>query len=254
MIMEKVLSSAEEYLTYKTVRDVVIGICHVACELDNGAVGVAYMLRNDLTSNVDFSFAQETIGRPALEIAKWAVSGANNPQRGVGVAVLAAISHALEIPDDTDDFDRPFNLEIKPDDTIGMVGLIRKRAEQISKRAGKMIIFDETLAREGNEPSVLPTALQPQLLPECDIVILSGSTVINQTVDSLLAMCTKSREIVVVGSSTPMFPKAWSGSGVTRLAGAWWKNGCKNDLFRMVTLATSGDKLDKFMIRKNYIL
>jgi len=124
-------------------------------------------------------------------------------------------------------------------------------AENLGRLADRMIIFDEGLARHGGDPMIYPAAQQAQLLPECDIVILSGTTVINQSIDSLLSMCVKSREIVMVGASTPMFPKGWAGSKVTRLAGSWWDNARKDEIFRRISLGGGIRQLKDFVTLKN---
>ena len=251
MIIEKVLASAREHLAGKTVRDLVVGISLTACELDGGEVGVSYVLRDNLPNGCSaFPYAQEVIGRPAGEIAEWVVSGGDDLQRGIGDAVLAAASRGLEIPDDANDPERPFGMEVKPDDAVGMVGMIPPVAENLGRLAGRMIIFDEGLARHGGAPMIYPTDRQPQLLPECDIVILSGTTVINRSIDSLLSMCVKSREVVMVGASTPMFPKGWVGSKVTRLAGSWWDDARKNEIFRLISLGCGIRRLKDYVVLK----
>jgi len=252
MIMEKVLASAQEYLAGKTVRDLVVGISMTACELDSGEVGVSYVLRDSLPNGCSvFPYAQDVIGRPAREIAEWIISGGDDLQRGIADAVLAAASRGMEIPDDANDPGRPFGMEVKHDDTVGMIGMIPPVAENLGRLAGRMIIFDEGLLKHGGDPMIYPTERQPQLLPECDIVILSGTTVINRSIDALLSMCAKSREVVMVGASTPMFPKGWDGSKVTRLAGSWWDNARKNEIFRVISLGGGIRQLKEFVILKN---
>ena len=252
MIMEKVLASAVEHLAGKTVRDLVVGISLTACELDSGEVGVSYVLRDSLPNGCSvFPYAQEVTGKPACEIAEWIVSGKDDLQRGIADAVLSAASHSLEIPDDTDAPERPFGMEVTPDDTVGMIGLIWPVAEKLGRLAGRMIVFDEGLALHGGDSMIYPSAEQPRLLPECDIVVLSGTTVINQSIDYLLSMCVKSREIVMVGASTPMFPKGWTGSRVTRLAGSWWNNARKNEIFRTISLGGGIRQLQNFVTLKN---
>jgi uncharacterized protein (DUF4213/DUF364 family) len=252
MIIEKVLASAQEYLAGKTVCDLVVGISLTACALDSSEVGVSYVLRDSLPNGCSvFHYAQEAVGRPACEIAEWIVSGRDDLQRGIAATVLVAASHGLEIPDDTDDAERPFGLEVKPEDTVGMIGYIVPVAEKLGKLAGRMIVFDEGAALHGDNPMVYPTAHQAELLPECDIVILSGTTVINQSIDSLLSMCAKSREVVMVGTSTPMFPKGWAGSRVTRLAGSWWDDARKDEIFRLISRASGIRQLRDFVIMKN---
>ena len=252
MIMKKVLASAGEYLVGKTVRDLVVGISMTACELDSGEVGVSYVLRDSLPNGCSvFPYAREVIGRPAGEIAEWIISGQDDLQRGIADAVLSAASHSLDIPDDMDDAEQPFGMEVTYDDTVGMIGLIWPVAEKLSKLAGRMIVFDEGLALHGGDPMIYQSSDQPRLLPECDIVILSGTTVINQSIDSLLSMCVKSREVVMVGASTPMFPKGWAGSRVTRLAGSWWNSANKKEIFRLISLGGGIRQLKDFITLKN---
>ena len=256
MIIEKVLSSAQEHLAGKTLRGLTVGISLIACELDSGDVGVSYVLRDNLPNGCSaFPYVRNAIGRPAGEIAEWIISGGDDLQRGIAAAVLAAASRGVDIPDDTDVPGRPFGLEVKPEDTVGMIGMIGPIAEKFGRLAGRLIVFDEGLALHGGDTAntgiLYPVSRQPLLLPECDIVILSGTTVINQTIDSLLAMCVKSREIIMVGASTPMFPKGWAGSKVTRLAGSWWDNKRKDEIFRRISLASGIRELKDFAILKN---
>jgi uncharacterized protein (DUF4213/DUF364 family) len=63
-------------------------------------------------------------------------------------------------------------------------------------------------------------------------------------------MCTGAKDVVLVGPSTPMFPAGWSGTRVTRLAGSWWMNGHKNEIFRLISLACGVSRLQRFMIKK----
>ena len=76
MIMEKVLAAAKPQLAGKAVKDLVVGISLVGCELDSGEVGVSYVLREDLPAGCSaFPYTQEAIGSPAEEIAGWIVAG-----------------------------------------------------------------------------------------------------------------------------------------------------------------------------------
>jgi len=251
MIMEKVLSSAREYLAGKTVRDLVVGISMTACELDSGEIGVSYVLRDSLPNGCSvFPYVQDAIGRPADEIAEWIISGGDDLQRGIADAVLTAASRSLEIPDDTDT-EKLFGMEVRPDDTVGMIGMIGPVAEKLARLAGRLIVFDEGLVRRGVDSMIYPNAAQPRFLPKCNIVVLSGTTVINQSIDSLISMCAKSREIVMVGASTPMFPRGWAGSRVTRLAGSWWDSSRKDEIFRAISLGGGIRQLKDFVTLKN---
>ena len=250
MIMEKVLNAARPYLEDRTVKDIVIGISLMACELDSGDVGISYVLRDDLPNGCSvFPYAQQVVGHPAAEIAQWSINGRDNLQRGIASVVLAAASRGQNIPDE-DKNGPPFGLDVTKNDTVGMIGLIPPVAENLKKTAGRMIVFDKGLSLHGGNDMICDEKLKPELLPECDVVILSGTTTINGTIDSLLEMCVRARNIVLVGPSTPMFPSGWDDTNVTRLAGSWWTNEHKNEIFRLVSLACGISHLQRFMIKK----
>ncbi|MDR0311489.1 MAG: hypothetical protein LBJ21_07875, partial [Acidobacteriota bacterium] len=191
MIMEKVLDAARTRLEGRTVRDMAIGVSLIACELDSGDVGISYVLRDGLPNGCSvFPYAQHAINRPALEIAQWSVTGGDDLQRGIASAVLAAASRGQDISDD-DKNGPPFGLNVTHKDTVGMVGLIPPIAARLKNMAGGIIVFDKGFSLHHGEDEMLrDETLKPTLLPECDIVILSGTTTTNGTIDSLLEMCT----------------------------------------------------------------
>jgi uncharacterized protein (DUF4213/DUF364 family) len=45
-----------------------------------------------------------------------------------------------------------------------------------------------------------------ELLPRADFVAITGTTVINRTVDKLLGLCTPEATVMVLGPSTPLSP------------------------------------------------
>ncbi|MGI6119839.1 MAG: Rossmann-like domain-containing protein [Desulfosporosinus sp.] len=250
MIMKNVLAAAEPYLSGRSVRDLVIGISLIGCQLDNGAVGVSYVLRDGLPHGCSaFPYAQKVIGRSAVEIADWIIFGGDNLQRAIASAVLAAASCGQDFPDNVK-VGMPFGMKLQPDDTVGMIGIIAPVAMQIANLVKELIVFDEGVSIHGGNVMVHPMEEQPKLLPTCDVVVLSGTTTINGSIDGLLELCAKAREVLMVGASTPMFPKGWQGSRVTRLAGSWWVNEHKNEIFKAISLGCGISYLHKYMRKK----
>ncbi|MGI6225854.1 MAG: Rossmann-like domain-containing protein [Peptococcales bacterium] len=247
--MEEVLAAAEPYLGSKTVSDLVIGISLIACQLDNGDIGVSYVLREELPRGCsNFPFAQHVIGKPASVIATWAISGENALQKAVGTAVLNAASSEQNLPDDTL-ADRPFGVELRPTDTVGMVGFIGPVVRQISGSVKQIIAFDKGMSLEESE-LLYPMAKQPELLATCDIVIISGTTTINGTIDGLLKMCSQAREIIMVGPSTPMIIQGWKHTPITRLAGSFWDKNHKDEIFKVISLGGGISTISKYMLKK----
>ncbi len=245
-----ILNVATPYLKERTLTDLVIGISLIACELDDGSVGVSYVLRNGLPPECGaFGFARELIGKNALEVARLFTDGEDNIQRGVGDCVLIAASQQLDGIED-DDKETFFGINPCGEDTVGMIGLISPVAEALKKKVGQLIVFDEGISEYYGEEDVFPMCRQEELLPKCNKVIITGSSTINGSIDGLLSMCKGAKEIVMVGSSTPMFADGWKGTGVTALAGSWWKNDCKEPIFREISLGGGIFHVKKYVEQK----
>lgn len=235
----------------RTVKDLVIGLALIAVELDNGDIGISYTLREHLPPGCSsFSFARDVIGKDAVEVAELAKRGTDDAQRGVGMAVLTAASRSQDLSD-IETFKSSFGVEILPEDTVGMIGFIPSIAAKFPKGSKNLIIFDIAVSKFGEEiENVYPMKDQAKLLPKCDVVILTGTTMINHTIDDLLKICSKARDIVMVGASTPMFPEAFRDTNVKTLAGSWWDNSNKEELFKIISTAGGINSLNKFMIKK----
>ena len=62
LVVKNVLAAARPYLAGKTVKDLVVGISLISCQLDNGSVGVSYVLRHGLPPACSaFAYAREAI-------------------------------------------------------------------------------------------------------------------------------------------------------------------------------------------------
>lgn len=72
----------------------------------------------------------------------------------------------------------------------------------------------ELQPREGDEPA----ARAPELLPQADVIAITGVTLLNGTFDSLLALCRPDAYILVLGGSTPL-SKAFFDVGVAAVGG-----------------------------------
>lgn len=252
MLMEKVVAAAQPVLKGKTIKDIVVGISLIGVELSDGAVGVAYVLRDGLPSGCSvFKYVMDICGKPAAEIADWIITGDENIKRAIAAAVLSAAANDLELADD--DTDMPFGMELKSDDVVGMIGYIRPIAQIVQKHC-RLVAFDEGLSLHGETEVVYPMDKQAEMMPQCDVVILSGTTTINGTIDGLLEMCKDARQIIMFGPSTPMYAEGWKGTGLTNLAGAVWDNSKKEEIFHAIAFASGVSELGKYMIKKNVIV
>ena len=167
------------------------------------------------------------------------------------MAVITAATRTLDIPDEPAT-PTPFGLQVRPADKVGMIGYIPPVVDQLIKLGANVSIFDKGLTVSGGAGAaqVMAMSQQPEVLPLCDLMIITGTTLINGSIDPLLNLCQKAREIVLVGSSTPMLIEAFKGTGVTALAGSWWDYALKDEMFKKLSLSCGISHLKKMMIKK----
>lgn len=251
MIIERILSAAEPYLEGRTIQDGVMGLSLIGIQLDNENLGLSYVLRETLPAGCSvFPYGHDLIGTSAIEAAHWALTGKEDLQRAIGMAVLTAASKSQNLKD-VENAGQLFGLTVLPTDRVGMIGYIVPVAKELEQKAKEVIVFDMGMSlRGGSKGEVSPMEEQKSLLPTCDLVILSGTTVINHTIDQLLTLSQNAREVVLVGSSTPMFPEAFHGTNVTVLAGSWWVDDQKGAIFKEISLACGISRLHPYMIKK----
>lgn len=64
----------------------------------------------------------------------------------------------------------------------------------------------------------LPASMAPEILPQADVVALTGTSLLNKTFDDLMALCRPEAYIVVLGATTPLSPLLFS-AGVDAISG-----------------------------------
>lgn len=77
-------------------------------------------------------------------------------------------------------------------------------------------IFEQVSEREGD---LLPEEDAYSLLPGCGVALITSTSIVNQTIDRLLAAAQNCREVVLLGASTPLVPEPFAGTSVTLLSG-----------------------------------
>ena len=64
----------------------------------------------------------------------------------------------------------------------------------------------------------LPASMAPEILPQADIVAITGTSLLNHTFDELIAQCRPDAFVVVLGATTPLSPLLFE-AGVNAIAG-----------------------------------
>jgi uncharacterized protein (DUF4213/DUF364 family) len=195
------------------VCDLRVGLGYTAVLLDNGRCGLAYTFRDEAKEGCCVIGEAGTItGRQAMELVAWAKSPAP-----IAAAVgLATVNALTDPPVAAVESNLLAALTVGPDDVIGMVGFFGPLIEPLRIRARQLHIFER---RPEDRPGTLTESKAQDLLPQCHIVILSATAILNRTIDGLLDLCGPARELVVLGPSTPFVPEVFQPRGVTLLSG-----------------------------------
>ncbi|MDT8902169.1 Rossmann-like domain-containing protein [Anaeroselena agilis] len=221
MILDRIYDLASPILAGRRIGEVRVGLNFLGVELDDGSLGLAYVLKEDVVSGcAAIPRAGRLTGMPAAEMASWALERKSVIAVAAGLAVMNAVAEFDDAGQEGDrDEDAAFAVPTGPDDTVGVVGHIGPLIAGLRGKVRRLLVFERGKEAIGD---VYPEAAEPQLLPECQVVFVSSTSLINGTLDNLLGYCGKARDIVMVGASTPMYPAAFAGTGVTLLAGTKW--------------------------------
>jgi uncharacterized protein (DUF4213/DUF364 family) len=207
-ICDRLLTSAASH----RVAEVRIGLGYTAVQLDNGRCGLAFTFRQE--SGGDCCAVKEAgtlAGRRASELVVQAKS-----LDVIAAAVGLATINALIVPPASVGGDVLDLIAVEKTDTVGMVGYFGPLVEPLRKTTKALHIIER---RSGLGSSVLPEQAAGDILPRCQIVILTATSLLNRTLDGLLDHCGGAREIVLLGPSTPLLPEVFADRGVTLLLG-----------------------------------
>jgi uncharacterized protein (DUF4213/DUF364 family) len=95
-----------------------------------------------------------------------------------------------------------------------MLGYLHPLVEPIEARCRHLYIFER---RFPVHDRVLPDWAADLLLPQCDIALITGTALLNKTIDRVLSVCRG--RIAIVGPTTPLSP-VFRDFGVSLLFGS----------------------------------
>jgi len=192
-----------------------------ALELDDGSLGLSYVLLGDTLARLRAGQAGALKGADALEVAGWFAAGAG-PRRTVGYAAVNALTASLYAragyrpPDAVDSLGL---LDPRPGDHVGMVGLFRGLAERVV-RAGAGLTVLELRAELAGAGEGFRVTLDAAELATCNKVLSTSTVLLNDTLDQILSACRGARTLAVIGPGAGCLPDPLFARGVTVLGGA----------------------------------
>jgi uncharacterized protein (DUF4213/DUF364 family) len=215
------------------IDDLVIGIFFTGVKLSTGHAGVAFTPIGDVPEAVccpataaRMPQAGKLRGTPVSETLKYALDP-NVLKSAVGVATLNALTQWIiqsqgineyQILKDRDGFDL---LQIQPRETVSLIGAFGPYIRRLKMTGNPFYIIEKT-----------PQALRPDemkyfrsesemssSLKTSDVVIMTGTTIVNHTIDHILPLITNGDRTAIIGPTASMIPDAFFKKGVSILAG-----------------------------------
>jgi hypothetical protein len=213
-LQDRIKAAALTRAEGRHIADVRIGLGYTAVSLDNGNAGLAYTFLDGAAGGCSvYRNIRPLAGRPAEDLLELFTAGGC-----IEAALALATANALfnRPEDDYLTGDILQHLRIGPEDHVGMVGHFGPLVPAIRKQAAALHIFEQIALPQGG---LLPVAATEDLLPGCQVVLLTSTSLINATVDHLLSLTDGCREVVFLGASTPLCAEVFQDTGVTLLSG-----------------------------------
>jgi hypothetical protein len=142
--------------------------------------------------------AGRLLGRPSRELAEWALS-ASLTKRSIGFAVLNALLPVDETRCQALNAESLI-LERAPGRHVAIVGHFPfvPRVREIAARCSVLEL--------NPQPGDLPASEAPSVIPEADVVAITGMSLVNGTFEDLAPLCQPEAFVLLLGATTPLVP------------------------------------------------
>ncbi len=207
-MLNEIIDNIDKSKLNLTVERAVIGLGYVAVQVD-GHAGICATLADQLPGGCGQLDAAGSLAGSTLEQI-FKLPGQLG--RALSIAAINALHNQGESSGDIFS-----NMAINKGDRIVMVGCIAPLLNMFSKRDAEVVFFDK---RESANSQQRSANQMPQYIEQADIILITATALLNNTLKELLELDTKAREIILIGPSTPMLPQLFAAYGVTGLGGA----------------------------------
>ena len=246
-----------DLLNNLVISRVSVGVFLTAVQLSDGNCGVASTnvetLSNCYKKERDFeAFSPSKItGQNVIDLFEG--NSSLRIKNTLKVAVLNAISSGIiggggyRILEGTDPVEL---LDLSTPKTISIVGAFQSYIKKISATKNKLYVLemDENALNEDQKQYYVPADNYNKILPGSDVVIITGLTLVNNTIDDLLVSVSPGARVIVSGPSSGIIPdilfkRKVSVVGATRITNP-------DKLFSVVGEAGTGFHLFKYCAEK----
>jgi uncharacterized protein (DUF4213/DUF364 family) len=145
----------------------------------------------------------------------------NGLRRAVGIATLNALAElawrrrphpAVELAPGADAFDAT---ELRPEERVVLVGAFIPFLKELKRRRQPYLVLERSPAALKPEemPFFRPAETAPEIVPGADVLLVTGSTLLTDTLEDLLALARPDTRVTVLGPTVGMLPDAFIARG-----------------------------------------
>ena len=210
-----------------TIERAVVGLFFTGVKLSNGTTGASATPIKSIpeavccpSSAMAMPFPGKLAGRRAADVAREALSG-HGIRRAVGIAAVNALADCcwqrrphrdVELQHGVDAFDAT---DIRHGDNVVVVGAFVPFLKELKRRGQAFLVLeqDPSTLKADELPFFRPAEQAAEILPDADVVLITGSTLVNNTLEHLLALTRPDARVTVVGPTVGMLPDAFLARG-----------------------------------------
>ena len=233
-----------------TVERTVIGIFFSGIKLSNGEGGICFTPVKEIPEAVccpSSARAMPDSGKLEGQSVEYYIKRMRNGgplQKALGIAVLNALSSTYWKMHPPTTYrlikaaDPVENRPIDDDARVVVIGALVPYIRMLKSRGKPFSILekDARTLKPDEMDFFVPQERAAECITEADLLIITGTTLINDTLESILAMMKISAKAIVVGPTASMLPDSFFDRGVTSIGGITTTNA---DLL-LATLAEAG--------------
>ena len=213
--MKRLYDRLEASAKNQRIADLRLGLSYVGVRLNDGATGIAALLPGRTPKGCTvLKEAGTYAGSGASQLLKYLVEGKNSLDLAMGLAAANALIDPLENKNEDREATTTFNL--KAGEKVAMVGLFSPLVERIRATGAKLTIIEKNPERL----DLLPEEDRRRALKECDIAIITATTLLNNTFEETVDALGSPRTAVLMGPSTPLAADIFRDTPITQLGGS----------------------------------
>ncbi|MDY0374514.1 MAG: DUF364 domain-containing protein [Desulfobacterium sp.] len=234
------------------VEKAVIGLFFTAVKLSNGVGGICYTPAKEIPaavccpSSAGRIFNPEQLNGMPVSEALAGLSSSEPIKTALSISVLNALSTICRRNGVAGEYrvlkqtDAQDAVPMPAEKSVAVVGAFVPTLQALKARGGTWWVIEqnpETLLPE-EMPHYIPAAESPDILAQADILVITGVTLINHTLEGILSAARPGADIAVMGPTASGLPDPFFNRGVRVVGGVEVTHPAK--LLEIISLGGSG--------------